>query len=138
MEGLMPKTTSKEAAVDQAKAAQNGKPWTNKDAPRFVRCDLSPQQKVALTMWAADAEETDLLKWVEVRVTLGHVLSIRSNEVGFQCSLTGGTEGSGHLGVSLVARASTPLRAVYACWYRDEVVLEGKWPVSNTLDELDY
>jgi hypothetical protein len=89
-------------------------------------------------MWAEEAEDIDLLSWMEKRVEQGHVLSIRSNEVGYQASLTGHREASGHQGISLVARASTPKRALYGCWYRDEVVLSGKWPVQNTVDELDF
>lgn len=108
------------------------------NAPRFVKCDLNAQQKESLTAWALEQEEMDMLKWVEDKVTRGHVVSIRSNDVGYQCSVTGTSEGSGHPNMSLVARASTPLKSVYAAWFRDEVVLQGVWPVANRLEELDF
>lgn len=111
---------------------------SNGNGPQFVKCDLSAEQKRLLADWAETAEDVDMLKWLELHVQMGHVVSIRSNEVGYQCSVTGVTEGSGHMNKSLVARASTPLRALYSAWYRDEIVLKGQWTVIDRLTELDF
>jgi hypothetical protein len=126
----MPKTTPKAEAPAKA--------WDPKDAPKFVRCELTAAQKALLTTWAEELEDMDLLKWVDSMVSNGHTLSIKSAEVGYQCSLTGVREASGHAGMSLVARASTPLRAVYGCMYRQSEVLKGPWPVTSALADLDF
>jgi hypothetical protein len=128
----MPKTTPR------AEAVTTEKPWNPKDAPRFVRCELNFDQKALLVTWAGELEDIDLLKWLEGRVMSGHTLSVRLNEVGYQCSLTGTREASGHVGMSLVARASTPLRALQGCMYRDELVLTAGWPISSLMSELDF
>src|SRR6185312_6341972 len=94
------------------------KKWDRKDAPRYVRCDLNVQQKEALRAWGGELEEQDLLKWIDGRVSLGHVISLKGADVGYMCSLTGERESSGHMGVSLVARASTPVRALRSCLYK--------------------
>lgn len=109
----------------------------NGNGPQFVKCELNSEQKRLMKDWAETAEDIDMLKWLNTRVTLGHTISVRCNEVGYQCSVTGAYESSGHHNMSLVARASTPLKALYAAWYRDEVVLEGKWTVVDRLTELD-
>jgi hypothetical protein len=80
----------------------------------------------------------DLLKWLSGRIESGHVLSLKSLPTGYQASLTGDREASGHYGVSLIARASTAMRTLYSCMYKDEMVLQGEWPASGSLDELDY
>jgi hypothetical protein len=110
----------------------------NGNGPLFVKCELSAEGKRKLAEWAETAEEQDMLKWLELMVTRGHTISVRSNEVGFQCSVTGSTEASGHHNKSLVARASTPLRALYSAWYRDQIVLQGVWTVVDRLTELDF
>jgi hypothetical protein len=112
--------------------ASNGK------GPMFVKCELTVEQKRLLADWAETAEDVDMLKWLTQMVTAGHTISVRCNEVGFQCSVTGAFESSGHKDKSLVARASTPLRALYSAWYRDEVVLKGLWTVVDRLTELDF
>jgi hypothetical protein len=78
------------------------------------------------------------MAWIDGRVGLGHVISLKSADVGYMCSLTGERESSGHMGVSLVARASTPVRALRSCMYKDEMVLQGQWPATSRLEELDY
>lgn len=127
----MPKTTPKPAE-------QPVKTWDRKEAPKYVRCELSKEQKTALAAWAEGCEYIDLIAWLDGRINSGHVFSIKSIPVGFQASLTGDREASGHYGVSLVARASTPTRAIYSIWYKDEFVLQGVWPSSGSLEELDY
>jgi len=127
----MPATTKKPADAQP-------KVWDRKEAPRYVRCELSKDQKTALAAWAEELEDADLLSWIGGRVESGHVLSIKSLAVGYQVSLTGDREASGHYGISLVARASTAVRALYSCMYKDELVLQGVWPATNSVDELDY
>jgi hypothetical protein len=120
------------------KAADKAKANGQISGPRFVRCDLNPAQKEQLVHWSSELEDMDMLKWLWYKVERGHVVSIRYNEVGYQCSVTGTSEGSGHKDQSLVARASTPERAVHGAMFRDQVVLEGNWPLSGLLDDLDF
>lgn len=127
----MPATSKKPADVPT-------KVWDRKEAPRYVRCELTKDQKAALAVWAEEAEDVDLIKWLDGRISSGHVFSLKSLPTGYQASLTGDREASGHFGISLVARASTPLRALYSCWYKDELVLQGVWPSAGSLDELDF
>lgn len=127
----MPKTTS-------APKEQLVKTWDRKEAPRYVRCELNKEQKTLLAAWADELEYIDLLKWLSGRIENGHVLSLKSLPTGYQASLTGDREASGHMGVSLIARASTALRTLYACMYKDELVLQGVWPATGSLEELDY
>lgn len=133
----MPATTPRSKSASNPPKPTNGD-WDRKLAPRFVRCELNAEQKVLLAAWALEQEDVDLLRWIDDRIQSGHVLSVRSNEVGYQASLTGDREASGHAGVSLVARASTPLRALMSCRYKDELVLQGVWPAMGRLDDLDY
>lgn len=127
----MPATTKKPTE-------QPAKAWDRKEAPRYVRCELSKEQKTALAAWAEDLEDIDLLNWLTGRIESGHVLSLKSLSTGYQASLTGDREASGHYGISLIARASTAMRSLYACMYKDEMVLQGTWPASGSLEELDY
>jgi len=125
-------------ATTKKPTEQPAKTWDRKEAPKYVRCELNKEQKSALAAWAEEAEDVDLIKWLDGRIGSGHVFSLKSLSVGYQASLTGDREASGHYGVSLVARASTPLRALYSCWYKDEFVLQGVWPSAGSLDELDF
>lgn len=134
----MPATTPKgngspddsRAKKEAAKIAGNG--------PRFVRCDLVKAQKEQLQSWAADEELVDTLAWLYNKVINGHVVSLRSLEVGYQCSVTGMTEASGHKDMVLTAKASTPERALMGARFRDEVVLIEGWPSGDALAELDF
>jgi len=127
----MPATTPRPKDAPERK-------WDRNNAPRYVRCDLNAEQKGLLKIWAEELEDQDLLKWVDDRVLNGHVVSIKSAPTGFMCSLTGDRESSGHSGVALVARASTPIRALVSCMYKDTMVLQGQWPVTSQFEELDY
>ena len=105
---------------------------------RFVTCELTPEQKLVLATWAADLDTEEWIGWLTSTVTLGHVVSMRANEVGYQCSVTGGSrDGSVHAGLSLVARASTPVKALQAAMFKDQNVLAGVWPVTDRKSELD-
>jgi len=126
----MPKTTPKE----EAKPAS----FDRSNKPSFVRCELNKEQRALLVEWAESLEDMDLLKWIEHEVMRGHTLSVRANPVGYQCSLTGVTESSGHVGISLVARASTAIRAMQGCMYRDQMVLTDGWPVTDLVNDLDF
>lgn len=127
----MPKTEPKNTpAANELKSNGNG--------PLYVRCDLNAEQKRLLAEWTEQQEDMDLIKWVNTVVTLGHTVSIRSNQVGYQCSLTGTSEQNGHHNKTLISRASTPIRALYSVWYKDEIVLKGKWEVADRLAELDF
>jgi hypothetical protein len=105
---------------------------------RYVRCELNKAQKEQLAGWAEEAEDVDLLAWVHNRVSSGHVLSIRSEDVGYRATLTGMRESSGHLNQCLISRASTSVRALQSLWFKDEVLLSGAWPISGSADELDF
>lgn len=110
----------------------------NGTGPQFVRCELSKDQKEQLVHWAHETDTEDAVKWLFKMAESGHVVSLRTNEVGFQCSVTGVFESSGHNNQSLVARATSAEKALYAAMFRDVVVLAGVWPLSSRLDDLDF
>ena len=126
----MPKTTPREeAAIAKLDKSPN--------APRYVTCDLSKAQKDALLEYIGDTDEEDLLRWIEDRVQYGHTLSIRSLDVGYQCSLTGSSRSTDHANMCLISRASSGIKAAWSVMYKDTVLLNGVWPVVNRLEELD-
>lgn len=128
----MPATTP-----NPAKAAL-AKPDRDREAPRFVRCDLNAAQKLDLVKWDDEQERTDLAEWLDKVISRGHVLSVRANDVGYQASLTGMTQSSGHEKQCLIARASTANRAVMALWFKDVVILTEGWPIKGTEEDFDY
>lgn len=134
----MPATTPKAEGTSAKAADKKEAAKLNGSGPRFVRCDLVKAQKEQLQSWAADEELVDTLAWLYNKVTSGHVVSLRSLDVGYQCSITGMTEASGHKDMVLIAKASTPERALMGARFRDEIVLVEGWPASNALAELDY
>jgi|ERR1035437_887580 hypothetical protein len=115
-----------------------GKRQNDEDRARFVKCDLNAEQKILLKTFGEELEDADLLKWLDDRVMNGHTISVKSVEVGWMCALTGMRESSGHVGKCLTARASTPTRALVSCMYKDNHVLQGLWPATGSLEELDY
>jgi hypothetical protein len=110
----------------------------NGAGPQFVRCELTKAQKEQLVHWHAETDLEDAVKWLFRMAENGCVVSLRTNDVGYQCSVTGVFESSGHKDQCLVARASTAEKALYGAMFRDIVVLEGVWPVSSRLDDLDF
>lgn len=129
----MPKTTPNPVKeLPDEKTAANGK------GPTFVRCDLNKAQKEQLIHWHSETDIEDVLKWMFHKADNGHVVSLRTNDVGYQCSVTGVFESSGHKDVCLIARASSSEKALYGAMFRDVVVLQGIWPSTNRLDELDF
>jgi hypothetical protein len=129
----VPKTDPAPSKVEEKALAK-----LNGSGPIFVRCELSKVQKEQLVHWASETDTEDAVKWMFAKAESGHVVSLRTNEVGFQCSITGVFESSGHKDLCLVARASTAEKALYAAMFRDVVVLEGLWPRTGRLDELDF
>jgi hypothetical protein len=126
----MPKTTPREEAALKKLDA-------NPNAPRYVSCDLDREQKESLLAFIADTEHIDLLAWIDYRVGSGHILSTKGLEVGYQASLTGTQHSSDHVNCCLISRASTPLKAIWSVFFKDQEILKGVWPVSNRMEELD-
>lgn len=135
-------TTADGKAYKEWQEAQKKAPpvaaWKPSEAPRFVSLNLNDEQRLALGVWAAEQLDGDMVMWLEAQVLAGHTISVRMNEFGFQCSLTGTLAGTAHYGQSLVARGSTPVHAIQACWYRDVVVLVGEWPVGKSYEQVDF
>jgi hypothetical protein len=129
----MPATTP-----NPAKAKGEDSVKANGTGPQYVRCDLNKAQKEQLTLWHAELEEMDMCKWLYYKVERGHTVSLKCLEAGYQCSVTGTTEGSQHLNLCLIARASTPEKSIAGAMFRDTVILEGVWPASGRLDDLDF
>jgi hypothetical protein len=126
----MPKTTPREEAA-VAKIEKNG------NAPRYVSCDLNAAQKRELDGFIEATSVEDMHQWAMQQVLDGHTISIRSLDVGYQCSLTGSTNHRSHPNQCLISRSSTPERAKYSVMFKDATILHGVWPVVNRLEDLD-
>lgn len=126
----MPKTTPKEEAA--LKALDK-----NPNAPRYVSCDLSVAQKAQLDAFIEASDISDLHQWAMGRVMDNHTLSLRVLDVGYQCSLTGSAHSTAHPNICLISRSSTPERALWSVMFKDTTILQGKWPVTNRLEDLD-
>jgi hypothetical protein len=106
--------------------------------PLFVRCDLTPAQKESLAAWVSTLDTAEWIGWLGATVTLGHVVSVRANDVGFQCSVTGGSrDGDAHRNQCLVARASSPVKAILVAMFKDQNVLAHIWPIVDIKSDLD-
>lgn len=125
----MPKTTPREEAAVK-KLDQNG-------APRYVACDLTVTQKKELDAFIDGATLEELHQWMIGRIMANHSISVRVLDVGFQCSLTGSKGNSNHENICLISRSSTPHRAMWSVMFKDVKILQGTWPVSNRLEDLD-
>jgi len=126
----MPKTSPKEDAAIK-------KLDSNPNAPRYVNCDLTKGQKESLVAFIADTDDEDLWKWLEQVVVGNHSISVKSLDVGYQCSVTGQARHGTHANICLISRASTATKAIWSCFYKDTEVLKGVWPVTNRMEELD-
>ncbi|SRR5258708_15015910 len=126
----MPKTTSKEEAA-LAKISANGQ------GPDYVNCDLNPAQKRELDAFIEGGNQEDLFQWIVGRIIDNHVMSVRCNEIGYQCSLTGGKAHASHSNKCLISRSSTPERSMWSVMFKDTTLLHGIWPVTNRLEDLD-
>ena len=105
---------------------------------RFVKCDLTNQQRDALRYWREqDADPQALLEWVDKRVADGHTIGLKSQEDGYMATLTGVRAASGHVQMCLTARSTKPTNALFALWYKDEEVLKGAWVAVSRFEEMD-
>lgn len=105
---------------------------------QYVKCDLTVEQKALLVEFSAAVKEPQVLAWLAKEVENGHVVSLRSNETGYQCSVTGVRPASGHDGIALISRASTPIRSVHSAMFKDTVILKGAWSSLQSKDALDF
>jgi len=126
----MPKTTPKEDAALKKMDA-------NPNTPRYVSCDLNKVQKESLAAFIMDTDDEALMKWFTDRVVDNHSISVKCLEVGYQCSVTGQARHATHANICLISRASTPMKALWSCFYKDTEILAGFWPVTNRMEELD-
>lgn len=105
---------------------------------RYAKCDLTAGQKEDLKRWREGIASLEALaEWVDKHVANGHTLTLRSQEVGYQATLSGVREASGHKDISLVARSRSPMNAVFSLQYKDEVILHGKWEAQDWTSDLD-
>jgi len=126
----MPRTTPKEELLLKKMDA-------NPNTPRYVNCDLTKQQKESLVVFIQDTDNESLWTWIEMTVGAGHSVSLKPLEVGFQCSVTGQTRHGQHANVCLISRASTAIKSMWSCYYKDSEILKGVWPITNRMEELD-
>lgn len=137
----MPATTPKQKPFpeeDKANAkAKNG----DYVRPVFIRCDLTAEQKREMAEWANNLNADNLLDYLTESVEEGYTVSLKVAEVGYQCSLTqsGAAQiGRKNVGKSLVTRASTPERAVWALYYKHTQVLEKDWGTGGQESQLEW
>jgi hypothetical protein len=126
----MPKTTPREETTLK-------KMEQNPNAPRYVSCDLNKAQKDALLVFIEETEDRDIIAWIDMRVGDNHILSTKGLDVGYQASLTGTSQARDHANCCLISRASTPSKALWSVFFKDQEVLKGLWPVTNRLEDLD-
>jgi hypothetical protein len=126
----MPKTTSREEA---ALKKLDGNP----NAPRYVSCDLTPAQKRELDEFIEGGNSEGLWNWIMGTVMSGHVVTLKTLDVGYQCAVTGAATHAAHANKCLISRSSTPERAAWSVHFKDSAILKGNWPVTNRLEELD-
>jgi len=127
----MPATTPNPNKVDPK---QNGNA-----APLYVKCDLTKEQKELARAWAEDVEYVDVVKWIDFQTDNGEILSVKHivGQDGYQASLTGGELSTSKKGKCLISRASTGWRAILGLMYKDVMVLEGVWAITERSLDLD-
>lgn len=116
------------------------KPQSKQDAytVKFVKCELTAADKIDLKERAGSVDiQEEVWAHLSLRVTDGHVLSVKPLDVGFQASLTAGANSRNHAGMCLIARGSSPISALISLWYRDVVILQGQWTANDRLNDLD-
>jgi hypothetical protein len=127
----MPATTPNPNKTDPK---QNGNA-----APLYVKCDLSKEQKELLRSWAEEVEYTDVVAWINLMTDNGEILSVKHiiGQDAYQASLTGGELSTSKKGKCLISRASSGWKAVLGLMYKDVMVLEGQWSVTERSLDLD-
>jgi hypothetical protein len=109
-------------------------------APLLVKCDLNTEQRMLCKQWADDVEWVDVVTWVDKMVADFHVISLKPIDGGgFQCSVTGQgsvTVGT-HNGKCLMGRASSAMKALLVCMYKDTMVLQGQWTAAAREADLE-
>jgi hypothetical protein len=117
-----------------AKVLSNG---SIKDAPLYVKCDLTSEQRALCKEWAEHVETVDVIAWVDKVGDDGDILTCKHiiGQDGYQASLTGGELSVNHRGKCLISRASSMYKSVLSLMYKDQMVLQGIWGV--TARELD-
>jgi hypothetical protein len=127
----MPATTPNPSKTN---AQQNGN-----NAPLYVKCDLTAEQKLLCKAWADDVEYVDVVAWIDHAGDNGDILTVKHivGQDGYQASLTGGELSTSHRGKCLISRASSMYKAVLSLMYKDTVMLEGVWATVERTLELD-
>jgi hypothetical protein len=126
----MPKSTPREeAALKKLDASSN--------APKYVSCDLSKAQKESLTVYIQDTDLEELVKWMCDKVSDEYTITMRSLDVGYQCSLTGTPKQRANAGACLISRSDSPLRSIWSVMFKTVEILPPIWPISNRLEDLD-
>lgn len=126
----MPKSTPREEAALK-------KMDQNSNAPRYVVCDLTKTQKESLTVYIQDTDLEALLDWMCQKVSDNYSISMKTVDVGYQCSLTGTPKQTSNANVCLISRSSDPARALWSVMYKQQELLPLIWPVSNRIEDLD-
>jgi hypothetical protein len=125
-------------AQNKSASAPGGKAAVEPVGVKFVTCDLTKEQKDMLAAWVLELDTEEWIGWLTKTVELGHVISVRANEVGYQCAVTGGArDGSVHANLCLVARASSPLKSILSAMFKDQNIMAGEWPSVDRKSELD-
>jgi hypothetical protein len=127
----MPATTP-----SSVKVQSNG---SIKDAPLYVKCELTPDQKLLCREWAEKVEYVDVVAWIDTVGDNGDILTLKHivGQDGYQASLTGGELSTNHKGKCLISRASSMYKAVLSLMYKDVLVLQGSWLVVARELDLD-
>jgi hypothetical protein len=127
----MPATTP-----NPVKLQSNG---SMRDAPLYVKCELTPEQKLLCKEWADTVEYVDVVSWIDKAGDNGDILTLKHivGQDGYQASLTGGELSTNHRGKCLISRASSMYKAVLSLMYKDVLVLQGSWLVTGRDLDLD-
>jgi hypothetical protein len=115
-------------------SSQNGN-----SAPLFVKCDLTSEQKLLCRAWADEVENFEVIAWIDHACDNGDILTVKHilGQDGYQASMTGGELSVAHKGKCLTSRASSAWKAVLSLMYKDTLVLQGIWAVTERTLDLD-
>jgi hypothetical protein len=134
----MPATTKKlPFPEEKALEASNG-------MPKYVRCNLTNEQKEEMIKWANSSENSDLIDMMVSAINAGYVFSWKESAINgnifFQSSLTMQKKEKiqSNSGMCLVTRASSAEKAVWSLFFRHEKVLDKNWSSLSTSEELEW